>query len=54
VIALGTGMAVGHVKPGVEHFAALADDEDQAKDDYAWYEAERMEQETIARYTRHS
>jgi len=52
VVALGVGMALGHVKPGAEWFEAFADDADEAKDRQAWYEAERAEQEVMAKHMR--
>lgn len=52
MIALGTAMATGTVKPGQEWFEAFALDEDDARDQQAWFEAEQLEQETIAKYTR--
>ena len=49
---MGVGLAVGGVKPGKEFFAAFTEDEGEAQDQQAWYEADQMEAEVIEKYTR--
>ena len=52
MIALGVGMATGQVKPDASWFEAFAESSEEAKDQHSWYQADQLEQEVIARYTK--
>lgn len=43
---------MGNVKPGAEWFEAFAEDAEEAREQAAWYEADRVEQEVMAKYMR--